>query len=104
MSSSKTWVSVVIVLIVIAGVWYVWNEMTSPGSATPESAMQPANQMASTTMATSTSDSSQMQLTTGASDMDLNADLKTIDTQSGDAASAGASANSFTDTPIPQAQ
>lgn len=104
MSNNKTWISIAIVLIVLAGVWYVWSQMTAPGSPAPSAThMSPTDQMNAPT-STAANASAQGSLTSGASDTDLNADLQTIDTQSGDAQSASASANSFTDTPIPQAQ
>lgn len=98
----KGWGALIVLLIVIAGVWFVWSQMTAPGTPfNDQSDTHPTSDQMQEATTTSNGISSQMNAT---SDADLNADLTVIDDQMTAAGSANASAQNFSDVPVPQEQ
>jgi len=88
---SKWIIWTVVIIVVIAGVWYVMTRPASPAQA-------PAD---TSTAATSNSEGT---ASSDTSDAQLQADLNASDSQMQSASDASASANSFNDTPVTQTE
>jgi len=89
MSKTVTWI--IVVLIIIGGGWYFWSRQSAPATA-------PAAESGTATQNTDTAG----QQGTGTSDQNISQDMNSVDTQVQAAGDAGASAQSFSDTPVTQ--
>jgi hypothetical protein len=100
--STKYIVWIVIVILVLLGLWYWWDQ----SNATQAPATQQAAAIGQTTSTASTgSQQASSGAASGDSNADLNADLSTIDTQTNDANTASASVDQgFNDQQVQQSQ
>ena len=89
------WATIVLIVLLAAGAWWYVSNSTPPVQE-PVAAAEP------TPPAPPPPDTAGISADT--SDAALDADLKTIDAHTDAAATAGASANSFTDTPVQQTE
>lgn len=94
MSKTGMWATIVLIILLALGAW--WYVSSSPQAA-PVSAPAAEN-----TLPPPPADTAG--ISSDSSDAGLDADLTTINTHVDAAASAGADANTFTDTPIQQTE
>jgi len=88
------WATIVLIVLLAAGAWwYVSN--SAPPAQEPAAIAEPTPPAPAPDTAGISADTS---------DAALDADLKTIDAHTDAAATAGASANTFTDTPVQQTE
>jgi len=89
------WATIVLIVLLAAGAWWYVSNSSAPAPEPVPVAAEPTPPAPVPDTAGVSGD---------ASDAGLNGDLQTIDSHVDAAATAGASANSFTDTPVQQTE
>lgn len=99
--STKAILWLAVAIVVLLGGWYLWV-LFSGGQSPAPSGGTTATQEATTTQATSQSQTAGPSLGSGSSDAQLSADLGQLDSSVNASADASQSAQTFTDQPVQQ--